>query len=231
MDKVNRGHLAGLLAYKELCASGGYQHMTWAEALDHLIAQASAAHEQQPVGYADPKSFDNFKNLSHLGGLYLHEWMWAKPAPGLVALYTHADDAERERLRAELASLRRWESNVRENSPLLNELEKSRQQLAKARALLSDIYSAFQFNGQHSTLVDKVREYLFATAQPAECGAVVNGEAVDVATAAQDLNGLVEALEGMLEYFPHGHSDGECFSVEKARAALAAHRCQQGEQP
>jgi len=31
---------------------------------------------------------------------------------------------------------------------------------------------------------------------------------------------LTEALEGMIEYFPEGHSDGECFSVERAKAAL-----------
>lgn len=30
-----------------------------------------------------------------------------------------------------------------------------------------------------------------------------------------------EALEGMVEYFPEGHSDGECFSVERAKAVLA----------
>lgn len=32
---------------------------------------------------------------------------------------------------------------------------------------------------------------------------------------------LREALEGMVEYFPEGHSDGECFSVERAREVLA----------
>lgn len=31
---------------------------------------------------------------------------------------------------------------------------------------------------------------------------------------------LTEALEGMVEYFPEGHSDGECFSVERANLAL-----------
>lgn len=33
---------------------------------------------------------------------------------------------------------------------------------------------------------------------------------------------LREALEGMLEYFPEGASDGECFAVDAARAALSA---------
>ena len=31
---------------------------------------------------------------------------------------------------------------------------------------------------------------------------------------------LTEVLEGMIEYFPEGHSDGECFSIEKANLAL-----------
>lgn len=31
---------------------------------------------------------------------------------------------------------------------------------------------------------------------------------------------LTEALEGMVEYFPEGNSDGECFSVERANLAL-----------
>lgn len=31
---------------------------------------------------------------------------------------------------------------------------------------------------------------------------------------------LVEALEGMIEYFPEGHSDGECLSIEIANRAL-----------
>jgi hypothetical protein len=33
---------------------------------------------------------------------------------------------------------------------------------------------------------------------------------------------LREALEGMLEYFPEGASDGECLAVDAARAALSA---------
>lgn len=34
------------------------------------------------------------------------------------------------------------------------------------------------------------------------------------------LSELKEALEGMVEYFPEGHSDGECFSVERANLVL-----------
>jgi ferric-dicitrate binding protein FerR (iron transport regulator) len=32
---------------------------------------------------------------------------------------------------------------------------------------------------------------------------------------------ITAALEGMVEYFPQGHSDGECFSVDKAKWVLA----------
>lgn len=35
---------------------------------------------------------------------------------------------------------------------------------------------------------------------------------------------LLDALEGMVEYFPEGHSDGECFSIDAARAVIAKAR-------
>ncbi len=49
--------------------------------------------------------------------------------------------------------------------------------------------------------------------------------------AAQDqgeVQRLREALEGMLEYFPEGASDGECFAVDAARAALSAQQSATG---
>jgi hypothetical protein len=47
------------------------------------------------------------------------------------------------------------------------------------------------------------------------------GKAVDKMTAAEQRNAeLTEALEGMVEYFPYGHSDGECFSIDKACKVL-----------
>jgi hypothetical protein len=53
------------------------------------LAWIPAAQPQgEPVAYADPKAFENFGSLAHLGGLYAREWMWANPAPGLVPLYT-----------------------------------------------------------------------------------------------------------------------------------------------
>lgn len=45
---------------------------------------------QEPVGYADPVAFLNFKieREQSRGGPYSKEWMWAKPDVGLVPLYT-----------------------------------------------------------------------------------------------------------------------------------------------
>lgn len=48
--------------------------------------------------------------------------------------------------------------------------------------------------------------------------AELNSEAVQLKARNADLE---SALAGMVEYFPEGHSDGECFSVERARAALS----------
>ncbi|WP_155252605.1 hypothetical protein [Pseudomonas brassicacearum] len=46
----------------------------------------------EPVSWADPLAFSNFKAHAHLGGPYDHEWMWAKPAhAGMVPLYLHAE--------------------------------------------------------------------------------------------------------------------------------------------
>jgi hypothetical protein len=42
---------------------------------------------------------------------------------------------------------------------------------------------------------------------------------------------LRSALQGMLEYFPEGYSDGEHFSIETAKAALAFRGCADQEQP
>ena len=55
---------------------------------DKLYAAPPAKRRGEPVAYADPKAFENFGNLAHLGGLYAHEWMWAEQKPGMVALYT-----------------------------------------------------------------------------------------------------------------------------------------------
>lgn len=44
--------------------------------------QAAPVQAQEPVAYADPKAFDNFK-----ADACANEWMWAKPYSGYVPLY------------------------------------------------------------------------------------------------------------------------------------------------
>lgn len=56
--------------------------------LESYLKFKAAQPQGEPVAYADPKAFENFGSLAHLGGLYAREWMWANPADGLVALYT-----------------------------------------------------------------------------------------------------------------------------------------------
>jgi hypothetical protein len=54
------------------------------EAIDrwNTRAQAKAAPQAEPVAYADPVAFQNFKSR-----LCTKEWMWAKPDAGLVPLF------------------------------------------------------------------------------------------------------------------------------------------------
>lgn len=62
--------------------------VTGADVLRWMDEHAAEQPQGEPVAYADPKAFENFGSLAHLGGLYAREWMWANPADGLVALYT-----------------------------------------------------------------------------------------------------------------------------------------------
>ena len=78
--------MAEILAEKaRVCGAGAFD--IW-ELLCARFGTGTAVRPQgDPVAYADPKAFENFGSLAHLGGLYAREWMWANPAPGLVPLY------------------------------------------------------------------------------------------------------------------------------------------------
>jgi hypothetical protein len=54
--------------------------------------------EQEPVAYADPQSFINLKIKSST-----KEWMWASAGNGLVKLYTHPSNGDKN---IEIAKLR-----------------------------------------------------------------------------------------------------------------------------
>lgn len=136
-------------------------------------------HQGEPVAYADPKSFENFKAMAHLGGLYLHEWMWAEPKAGLVPLYTHADPNVRWKAVADeqmqvIEGLQRRIQNAglalkvqthkcdtlradvetmrRKNNEYWHETEYLRAQQAERDALLREVLEAFQLEPDGSCI-------------------------------------------------------------------------------
>lgn len=49
--------------------------------------------DSEPVAYADPQSFDNFKSNGRGNAACTKEWMWRDPSDGLIPLYRHAQPA------------------------------------------------------------------------------------------------------------------------------------------
>lgn len=198
MNRVNRGHLAGLLLVDELDGT---------VAISDLIAQASAAPELEPFAYAlmrdgDPAicqmalTEDAAKAWAtpgyHYLPLYTHprsapeqetvddEQWWADTPDGDAALVmrvaAHADQSEIERLRAELEARFTAEEHERLvakgqklNSAYISKLE---QKLAEALALLRESREAYaeaiHWEDQQPAM-KKIDAFLSATAQPAEC--------------------------------------------------------------
>lgn len=159
-----------------------------------MKAQASAAPEKEPVAWMDARSPGLHATISNevkrhntrLGGAPT-----ASVTGYSIPLYTHADDGEVERLRAELVESRRNEHNsevayraaIERQEELRAELverDNACQQLAEAQALLRKALTAIRFVGIQDHLVDyaltgniqaEVEQYLYAisaTAQPAE---------------------------------------------------------------
>lgn len=55
-----------------------------------LARMALAATDSEPVAYADPQSFDNFKSNGGKNAACTKEWMWRDSSDGLIPLYRHA---------------------------------------------------------------------------------------------------------------------------------------------
>ncbi|WP_426237410.1 hypothetical protein [Pseudomonas sp. TWP3-2] len=68
---------------------------------------------------------------------YLQSCAAAERALAIKSLRTNADAGEVERLRAELAELRKWEQLIRENSPLVQRMEAAEQERDILRAQLA----------------------------------------------------------------------------------------------
>lgn len=59
---------------------------------EHLAALT--AMDSEPVAYADPQSFDNFKSNGGENAACTKEWMWRDHSAGLIPLYRHAQPAK-----------------------------------------------------------------------------------------------------------------------------------------
>ncbi|UNK76089.1 DUF551 domain-containing protein [Raoultella planticola] len=60
------------------------------EVVRELARMALAAMGSEPVAYADPQSFDNFKSNGGENAACTKEWMWRDHSAGLIPLYRHA---------------------------------------------------------------------------------------------------------------------------------------------
>lgn len=181
MTTVTREHKAGLeLVEREVSISSPLA----AQQLEYLIAQASAAPEQEAVAWRRLEADDN----------ETAEWnYYAGKVEGGQPLYTHPS-AEIERLRAERAKFRvvlegaeypnldritlLSEEQCRQvgaaaascTKSIIDERDQLQQKLAEAQALLRELDNAWNSHDGKETfgmLMKKV-ELLSATAQPAE---------------------------------------------------------------
>lgn len=92
-----------------------------------------------PVSYADPQAFENFKNCGHLGGVYGREWMWARPDNGLVPLYSDSQVKEILAKKDECIQTAREDMANQENKANLIQMD-----LVMARNRIKDLESALR---------------------------------------------------------------------------------------
>lgn len=98
--------LAELIAARaRVCGGGAFE--IWEE-ICNGFGKPADQHQGEPVAYADPRSFENLKSFGRLGGIYLHEWMWAEPEPGMVPLYTRPAQGEPVALPVRKDPTERW---------------------------------------------------------------------------------------------------------------------------
>lgn len=68
-------------------SDGGNLGYAMADAVK-VIDGAIASFDAEPVGYADPQAFVNFKSMGGKNAACTKEWMWRDPYNGLIPLYT-----------------------------------------------------------------------------------------------------------------------------------------------
>lgn len=179
MSAVTREHLAGLKLARECVGYSNSETSAWdkCDELDELIAQASAAPEQEAVEALPLAECVEHRHPGYGGGYFGTE---------VVMLYTHADPnvhwqavaSEQmtviERLRAEIKHLESaWHVDVmRRKDDLIasqeRENDRVKKELADAQALLKRVHEGLE-KGHPLIKVDaEICALLSATAQPAE---------------------------------------------------------------
>lgn len=175
MTTVTREHLAGLELFKSV-HKNDIDYLI-GEELDRLIAQASAAPEQEPVAWACAQQL---RALNKAPGSATCA-VWNASGFSRVPLYTHPS-AEIERLRAENKRLDLALAQADHNYDC--DRQQFEQRLADAQALLAKSVASVRYqqgmqNLDHDAgrahekrfadLADAIDAFLSATAQPAEC--------------------------------------------------------------
>lgn len=82
------------LANAEYCKSNPGAWLLGLKEVNELASMALAAMDSEPVAYADPQSFDNFKSNGGKNAACTKEWMWRDHSAGLIPLYRHAQPAQ-----------------------------------------------------------------------------------------------------------------------------------------
>lgn len=163
MEKVNRGHLAGLKLALNESDTVSTDSISVAD-LEYLIAQASVAPGQKAARFERLDREGEWEVISHA------EYEKSKDSAGIYqcrALYTHADPSEVERLRDELNTER-----LRADAAV-GDANEAEQKLADAQALLREMdeYLSRRGDGEAIHTGSKfhmaIGDFLSATAQPA----------------------------------------------------------------
>lgn len=158
MSEVTRKHLAGLRLALAEADTVSTDSISVGE-LEYLIAQASAAPEQEPVAW-----MIDWPEEPELGHYFSDE---SSPAARSRPLYTHADPSEAEWLRAELSQRKSLDAEgLAFRNELIQQRDAALRKLAEAQDALKRVAKNYRVHQIH---VIAKAALLSATAQPAEC--------------------------------------------------------------